>query len=120
MSGLRFPGFSKSGPELYLLCKQFTKGKEKVPIYVGYVLTRFKPIFLIQTQSSRYLNFLFNAQIGEVGPVWFYPETQLDCMVADPKKGSKMYGLKSYIEYQITPSVSIKLRLGVKAEVIFQ
>uniref|UniRef100_A0A674MJB0 Sorting nexin n=1 Tax=Takifugu rubripes TaxID=31033 RepID=A0A674MJB0_TAKRU len=71
----KFPGFSKSGPELYLLCKQFTKGKERVPIY-----------------------------IGEVGPVWLYPETQLDCMVADPKKGSKMYGLKSYIEYQITPS----------------
>lgn len=39
-------------------------------------------------------------------------------MVADPKKGSKMYGLKSYIEYQITPSVSIQLLLEVKAEVI--
>lgn len=35
-------------------------------------------------------------------------------MVADPKKGSKMYGLKSYIEYQITPSVSIQLLLEVK------
>lgn len=50
---------------------------------------------------------IFYCQIGEVGPVWLYPETQLDCMVADPKKGSKMYGLKSYIEYQITPSVSM-------------
>lgn len=46
--------------------------------------------------------------MGEVGPVWFYPETQLDCVVADPKKGSKMYGLKSYIEYQITPNVSVQ------------
>nr|XP_033504583.1 sorting nexin-9b isoform X1 [Epinephelus lanceolatus] len=73
----KFPGFSKSGPELYLLCKQLAKGKEKLPIYVG-----------------------------EVGPVWFYPETQLDCVVADPKKGSKMYGLKSYIEYQITPNTT--------------
>ncbi|XP_070781541.1 sorting nexin-9b isoform X2 [Enoplosus armatus] len=73
----KFPGFSKSGPELYLLCKQLAKGKEKLPIYVG-----------------------------EVGPVWSYPETQLDCVVADPKKGSKMYGLKSYIEYQITPSTT--------------
>uniref|UniRef100_A0A668AHE3 Sorting nexin 9 n=1 Tax=Myripristis murdjan TaxID=586833 RepID=A0A668AHE3_9TELE len=44
--------------------------------------------------------------MGEVGPVWSYPETQLDCVVADPKKGSKMYGLKSYIEYQITPSTT--------------
>lgn len=71
----KFPGFSKSGPELYLLCKQLVKSKERLPIYMG-----------------------------EVGPVWSYPETQLDCVVADPKKGSKMYGLKSYIEYQITPS----------------
>uniref|UniRef100_A0A3Q0R9M8 Sorting nexin n=1 Tax=Amphilophus citrinellus TaxID=61819 RepID=A0A3Q0R9M8_AMPCI len=70
----KFPGFSKSGPELYLLCKQLVKSKERLPIYVGF------------------------------GPVWSYPETQLDCVVADPKKGSKMYGLKSYIEYQITPS----------------
>uniref|UniRef100_A0A4W6D3C2 Sorting nexin n=1 Tax=Lates calcarifer TaxID=8187 RepID=A0A4W6D3C2_LATCA len=73
----KFPGFSKSGPELYLLCKQLAKGKDKLPIYMG-----------------------------EVGPVWSYPETQLDCVVADPKKGSKMYGLKSYIEYQITPSTT--------------
>lgn len=49
---------------------------------------------------------MFILQAGEVGPVWLYPQTQLDCVVADPKKGSKMYGLKSYIEYQITPNVS--------------
>lgn len=59
-------------------------------------------------QSSRIFNFMFCAQVGEVGPVWAYPEAQLDCVVADPKKGSKMYGLKSYIEYQITPNVSIQ------------
>ncbi|XP_061668378.1 sorting nexin-9b isoform X2 [Syngnathoides biaculeatus] len=74
---IKFPGFSKSGPELYLLCKQIAKGKDKLPIYMG-----------------------------EVGPVWLYPESQLDCVVADPKKGSKMYGLKSYIEYQITPNTT--------------
>ncbi|XP_062292711.1 sorting nexin-9b isoform X1 [Scomber scombrus] len=73
----RFPGFSKSGPELYLLCKQVAKSKDKLAIY-----------------------------LGEVGPVWSYPDTQLDCVVADPKKGSKMYGLKSYIEYQITASTT--------------
>ncbi|XP_071368335.1 sorting nexin-9b [Centroberyx affinis] len=73
----KFPGFSKSGPELYLLCKQLVKGKDKLPIYVG-----------------------------EVGPVWSYPEAQLDCVVADPKKGTKMYGLKSYIEYQVTPNTT--------------
>ncbi|XP_062267006.1 sorting nexin-9b isoform X3 [Platichthys flesus] len=73
----KFPGFSKSGPELYLLCKQPAKGKEKLTIYMG-----------------------------EVGPVWSYPEAQLDCVVADPKKGSKLYGLKSYIEYQVTASTT--------------
>ncbi|XP_076024123.1 sorting nexin-9b [Genypterus blacodes] len=73
----KFPGFSKSGPELYLLCKQLVKGKEKLCIYMG-----------------------------EVGPVWHYPDTQLDCVVADPKKGSKMYGLKSYIEYQVSPNTT--------------
>ncbi|XP_028295387.1 sorting nexin-9b isoform X2 [Gouania willdenowi] len=73
----KFPGFSKPGPELFLLCKQLVKGKDKIPVYMG-----------------------------EVGPVWLYPESQLDCVVADPKKGSKMYGLKSYIEYQITPNTT--------------
>ncbi|CAL8312883.1 unnamed protein product [Lota lota] len=73
----KFPGFSKSGPELYLLAKQLVKGKEKLSIYMG-----------------------------EVGPVWSYPDEQLDCVVADPKKGSKMYGLKSYIEYQVTPNTT--------------
>uniref|UniRef100_A0A672IF10 Sorting nexin n=1 Tax=Salarias fasciatus TaxID=181472 RepID=A0A672IF10_SALFA len=73
----KFPGFSKSGPELYLLTKQPIKSKDRLPIYMG-----------------------------EVGPVWSYPTTQLDCVVADPKKGSKMYGLKSYIEYQVTPNTT--------------
>uniref|UniRef100_A0A3B3VXL5 Sorting nexin n=1 Tax=Poecilia latipinna TaxID=48699 RepID=A0A3B3VXL5_9TELE len=50
--------------------------------------------------------YVLHAQVGEVGPVWSYPETQIDCIVADPKKGSKMYGLKSYIEYQITPNTT--------------
>uniref|UniRef100_A0A672PIS3 Sorting nexin 9 n=1 Tax=Sinocyclocheilus grahami TaxID=75366 RepID=A0A672PIS3_SINGR len=45
---------------------------------------------------------------GEVGPVWAYPDYQLDCVVADPKKGSKLYGLKSYIEYQVTPTTTNK------------
>ncbi|KAK3516160.1 hypothetical protein QTP70_005510 [Hemibagrus guttatus] len=74
----KFPGFSKSGPELYLLSKQVTKGP-KLSVYSG-----------------------------EVGPVWEYTEPQLDCVVADPKKGSKMYGLKSYIEYQVTPNTTNK------------
>lgn len=39
--------------------------------------------------------------------MWVYPTSTFDCVVADPRKGSKMYGLKSYIEYQLTPTVSI-------------
>uniref|UniRef100_A0A8D3D6G1 PX domain-containing protein n=1 Tax=Scophthalmus maximus TaxID=52904 RepID=A0A8D3D6G1_SCOMX len=45
-------------------------------------------------------------QVGEVGPVWFYPSSPLDCVIADPKKESKLYGLKSFIEYQVTASTT--------------
>uniref|UniRef100_A0A3Q4HDW4 Sorting nexin 9 n=1 Tax=Neolamprologus brichardi TaxID=32507 RepID=A0A3Q4HDW4_NEOBR len=44
--------------------------------------------------------------MGEVGPVWLYSTSPLDCVIADPKKESKMYGLKSFIEYQITPNTT--------------
>uniref|UniRef100_A0A7N8WTC3 Sorting nexin-9-like n=1 Tax=Mastacembelus armatus TaxID=205130 RepID=A0A7N8WTC3_9TELE len=44
--------------------------------------------------------------VGEVGPVWLYPPSPLDCVIADPKKESKLYGLKSFIEYQITPNTT--------------
>ncbi|KAM5164092.1 sorting nexin-9 isoform 2-T2 [Mantella aurantiaca] len=69
----KFPGFGKSGVEQYLLSKQTTKPKEKISVI-----------------------------LGDYGPMWVYPTTTFDCIVADPKKGSKMYGLKSYIEYQLT------------------
>ncbi|NWZ53796.1 SNX9 protein, partial [Haliaeetus albicilla] len=69
----KFPGFAKPGMEQYLLAKQLAKSKEKIPII-----------------------------IGDYGPMWVYPTSTFDCVVADPKKGSKMYGLKSYIEYQLT------------------
>ncbi|NWX91265.1 SNX9 protein, partial [Nothoprocta pentlandii] len=69
----KFPGFAKPGMEQYLLAKQLAKPKEKIPII-----------------------------IGDYGPMWDYPSSTFDCVVADPKKGSKMYGLKSYIEYQLT------------------
>ncbi|XP_018422696.1 PREDICTED: sorting nexin-9 isoform X1 [Nanorana parkeri] len=69
----KFPGFGKSGIEQYLLSKQTAKPKEKISII-----------------------------IGDYGPMWVYPTATFDCVVADPRKGSKMYGLKSYIEYQLT------------------
>ncbi|XP_074044017.1 sorting nexin-9 isoform X1 [Macrotis lagotis] len=69
----KFPGFAKPGMEQYLLAKQLTKTKEKISIIVG-----------------------------DYGPMWVYPTSTFDCVVADPRKGSKMYGLKSYIEYQLT------------------
>ncbi|XP_029568601.1 sorting nexin-9a isoform X3 [Salmo trutta] len=70
--------FSKiPNPEVYLLAKLPPKGKDRLAIYMG-----------------------------DVGPVWLYPQSPLDCVVADPKKGSKMYGLKSYIEYQVTPNTT--------------
>ena len=54
-------------------------------------------------------------QVGDYGPMWVYPTSTFDCVVADPRKGSKMYGLKSYIEYQLTPTVSTR---GIKSRVV--
>ncbi|CAH2251554.1 sorting nexin-9 isoform X1 [Pelobates cultripes] len=69
----KFPGFAKSGVDQFLMAKQLVKTKEKIPII-----------------------------IGDYGPMWMYPSATFDCIVADPRKGTKMYGLKSYIEYQLT------------------
>ncbi|XP_075410446.1 sorting nexin-9 isoform X1 [Tenrec ecaudatus] len=71
----KFPGFTKPALDQYLLAKPLAKPKEKISIIVG-----------------------------DYGPMWVYPTSTFDCLVADPKKGSKMYGLKSYIEYQLTPT----------------
>nr|XP_033791605.1 LOW QUALITY PROTEIN: sorting nexin-9 [Geotrypetes seraphini] len=68
----KFPGFAKPGVDQYLLSK-LPKPKEKLSVI-----------------------------IGDYGPMWIYPTNTFDCVVADPRKGSIMYGLKSYIEYQLT------------------
>uniref|UniRef100_A0A3Q3XG90 Sorting nexin n=1 Tax=Mola mola TaxID=94237 RepID=A0A3Q3XG90_MOLML len=68
--------FSKgASPEVFLLAKPPANSTGRLPVYVG-----------------------------EVGPIWLYPMAPLDCVIAHPKKESKLYGLKSFIEYQITPS----------------
>ncbi|XP_059906964.1 sorting nexin-9-like isoform X1 [Gadus macrocephalus] len=70
----KFPFSKTPNPEVFLLAPP-PRGTDLLPIYMG-----------------------------EVGPVWLYPQRPLDCEVTDPKKGSKMYGLKSYIEYQVIPT----------------
>ncbi|XP_076580107.1 sorting nexin-9-like isoform X2 [Chaetodon auriga] len=73
----KFPFSKGPSPEVFLLAKPPVNSRDRLPVYVG-----------------------------EVGPVWLYPLTPLDCVIADPKKESKLYGLKSFIEYQITPSTT--------------
>ncbi|XP_067439360.1 sorting nexin-9-like isoform X2 [Thunnus thynnus] len=73
----RFPFSKGPSPEVFLLAKAPANSRDRLPVYMG-----------------------------EVGPVWLYPSTPLDCVIADPKKESKLYGLKSFIEYQITPSMT--------------
>uniref|UniRef100_A0A4W3JNA7 Sorting nexin 9 n=1 Tax=Callorhinchus milii TaxID=7868 RepID=A0A4W3JNA7_CALMI len=58
----------------------------------------------IQISGLMLTNAVLLPQKGQVGAVWNYPNSSLSCVVADPKKGSKLYGLKSYIEYQVTPN----------------
>ncbi|KAM6893270.1 sorting nexin-9-like isoform 1-T1 [Lycodopsis pacificus] len=73
----KFPFSKGPSPEVFLLAKPPANTRDLLPVYVG-----------------------------EVGPVWFYPSTPLDCLIADPKKESKLYGLKSFIEYQISPTTT--------------
>lgn len=42
------------------------------------------------------------------GPRWHNQDSPYTCSVASPKKESKMKGLKSYIAYQLTPTVSFR------------
>uniref|UniRef100_A0A8C6LSX7 Sorting nexin 9 n=1 Tax=Nothobranchius furzeri TaxID=105023 RepID=A0A8C6LSX7_NOTFU len=73
----KFPFSKGPNPEVFLLAKPLANSRDRLPVYQG-----------------------------EVGPVWLYPTTPLDCIIADPKKESKLYGLKSFIEYQITPNTT--------------
>ncbi|XP_044043501.1 sorting nexin-9-like [Siniperca chuatsi] len=73
----KFPFSKGPSPEVFLLAKPPANSRDRLPVY-----------------------------IGEVGPVWLYPSAPLDCVIADPKKESKLYGLKSFIEYQITPNTT--------------
>lgn len=47
--------------------------------------------------------YIFN---GDDGTMWNPPIEVYCCNVASPKKESKLKGLKSFIVYQLTPSVS--------------
>uniref|UniRef100_A0A667ZS66 Sorting nexin 9 n=1 Tax=Myripristis murdjan TaxID=586833 RepID=A0A667ZS66_9TELE len=73
----KFPFSKTPNPDVFLLAKLPPRGPDRLPVY-----------------------------LGEVGPVWLYPLSALDCVVADPRKESKLYGLKSFIEYQVTPSTT--------------
>lgn len=73
--------------------------------YFSYSMVWFKSLI-------SFLSFFFKN--GDYGPMWVYPTSTFDCVVADPKKGSKMYGLKSYIEYQLTCTVSAYQRHFVR------
>ncbi|XP_065808195.1 sorting nexin-9 isoform X2 [Labrus bergylta] len=73
----KFPFSKGPSPEVFLLAKPPAHCRDRFPVY-----------------------------IEDVGPVWLYPSVPLDCLIADPKKESKLYGLKSFIEYQITPNTT--------------
>ncbi|XP_038578172.1 sorting nexin-9-like [Micropterus salmoides] len=73
----KFPFSKGPSPEVFLLANPPANSRDRLPVYVG-----------------------------DVGPVWLYPSAPLDCVIAHPKKESKLYGLKSFIEYQITPNTT--------------
>ncbi|RUS75446.1 hypothetical protein EGW08_016796 [Elysia chlorotica] len=75
----RFSHFAKSGGEAFLM----GQGEERV--------SDSDKIRIIETDD---------------GMVWLNQDAAYTCTVTSPKKESKMKGLKSYIAYQLTPSVS--------------
>ena len=45
-------------------------------------------------------------EIGDGRFGWMTSQPPYNCAIASPKKESKLKGLKSFIAYQLTPSVS--------------
>ena len=76
----RFSVFVKSGSENYIL------GKVNVSVSEGEVLA------IVEQGEGRYS--------------WVTNMPPYSCVIASPKKEAKFKGLKSYIAYQLTPSVS--------------
>ena len=83
----RFSVFVKSGSENYIL------GKVNVSVSEAEVLA------IVETGEGRYS--------------WVNNQPPYSCVIASPKKEAKFKGLKSYIAYQLTPSVSwIMIKTG--------
>ena len=92
----RFSVFVKSGSENFIL------GKVNVSVSEAEVLA------IVQTGEGRYS--------------WVNNQPPYSCVIASPKKEAKFKGLKSYIAYQLTPSVSrimICTRYNILDGVIF-
>jgi len=53
--------------------------------------------------------FVVVMQDGAYGPMWHPIDHPFDCQITSPKKETKFHGMKSYIAYQITPSVSVSV-----------
>ena len=56
--------------------------------------------------SPKLLTKIFSLQETAEGPRWHNQDSPYTCSVSSPKKESKMKGLKSFIAYQLTPTVS--------------
>ena len=75
----RFSVFVKTGSEAYIL------GKVNLPVSEGEALT------IVESGDGKYS--------------WLTNQPPYSCVIASPKKEAKFKGLKSYIAYQLTPSV---------------
>jgi sorting nexin-9/18/33 len=75
----RFSNFAKSGGEAFIMGQTNDKASDSDKIKI------------IDTVD---------------GPVWMKQDNGYTCILSDPKKESKMKGLKSFMSYQLTPSFS--------------
>ena len=66
-----------------------------------------RPEFSLTLQSTCLNDICMCVQETEKGIFWNPINDRYKCVVASPKKESKLKGLKSFIAYQLTPTVSI-------------
>uniref|UniRef100_A0A0M3IA73 PX domain-containing protein n=1 Tax=Ascaris lumbricoides TaxID=6252 RepID=A0A0M3IA73_ASCLU len=103
----RFSNFVKSGMESFVLSstKMTTKPEERHEIIVCFLL------ILTGDKITDYFAYRFHTsqailQLTEKGPEWAPLTQRYTCTVDKPKKESKLKGLKSFIAYSVTSSLS--------------
>ncbi|XP_061423716.1 sorting nexin-9 isoform X1 [Lethenteron reissneri] len=86
------------GPSTLVRTNTMRKGLQRFSMYAKHGMDGYLSGKVVLKNKERIL-----IMESELGAVWEYPPLPLICMVDDPTKGTKLHGLKSYIEYRLIP-----------------